>query len=99
MYVLHTVPLFAILGSHSAFKKVYEEPVVQSRQPNATREEKDIGERRAEEVSKGVEVTCTFVYWNICMYCSHFYGDSLSLCDTSNMQCNMLSAELNVVTP
>ena len=37
-------------GSYSAFKKVYEEPIVFSRQPAATGEEKDIGERRANEV-------------------------------------------------
>ena len=50
-------------GSHSAFKKVYEEPIVQSRQPNATTEEKDTGERRAEEVSsEGV------LYWHPVIY-------------------------------
>ena len=37
-------------GSHSAFKKVYEEPIVLSRQPTATSEEKVIGYRRADEV-------------------------------------------------
>ena len=37
-------------GSYSAFKKVYEEPIVQSRQPTATSHERDIGEARADEV-------------------------------------------------
>ena len=51
-------------GSHSAFKKVYEEPIVQSRQPNATTEEKDTGERRAEEVSsEGVFYWHPVIYW------------------------------------
>ena len=50
-----------VSGSHSAFKKVYEEPIVQSRQPDATTEEKDIGERRAEEVS-GESNVCIHVH-------------------------------------
>ena len=40
------------LGSHAAFQRVYEDPIVLSRQPAATPEEKEIGETRANEVRK-----------------------------------------------
>ena len=39
------------IGSAAAFRKVYEEPIVLSRQPSATAEEKRLGESRAIEVS------------------------------------------------
>ena len=38
------------LGSASAFRKVYEEPIVASRLPTATPEEKVMGEARASQV-------------------------------------------------
>jgi len=38
------------VGSASAFHKVYEEPIVASRQPTATAEEKVMGEARASQV-------------------------------------------------
>ena len=41
-------------GTHAAFRRVYEEPIVQSRQPTATLEEREIGEMRANEV-------CTYI--------------------------------------
>ena len=37
-------------GSASAFRKVYEEPIIASRQPTATNEEKVMGEARASQV-------------------------------------------------
>lgn len=40
-----------IIGSQSGFHKIYEEPIVQSRQIRATAEEKEIGRKRSEEVS------------------------------------------------
>ena len=41
------------IGSASAFRKVYEEPIVASRQPTATTEEKVMGEARASQVGRG----------------------------------------------
>ncbi|XP_077986095.1 DNA repair and recombination protein RAD54B-like [Glandiceps talaboti] len=41
-----------ILGSRSAFKRVYEDPIVRSRQPEADEEEKELGEARANELSR-----------------------------------------------
>uniref|UniRef100_A0A8D2Q142 RAD54 homolog B n=1 Tax=Varanus komodoensis TaxID=61221 RepID=A0A8D2Q142_VARKO len=41
-----------ILGSLSAYRKVYEEPIRRSREPSATKEEIELGERRAEELAR-----------------------------------------------
>ncbi|XP_062987024.1 DNA repair and recombination protein RAD54B isoform X2 [Elgaria multicarinata webbii] len=41
-----------ILGPLSAYKKVYEEPIIRSREPSATKEEIDLGERRAAELTR-----------------------------------------------
>uniref|UniRef100_A0A8C9EK16 RAD54 homolog B n=1 Tax=Pavo cristatus TaxID=9049 RepID=A0A8C9EK16_PAVCR len=41
-----------VLGSLSTYRKVYEEPIVRSREPSATKEEKDLGEKRAAELTR-----------------------------------------------
>nr|XP_046254713.1 DNA repair and recombination protein RAD54B isoform X2 [Scatophagus argus] len=41
-----------ILGSSTAYRKVYEEPILHSRQPSCTEEEKVLGEERAAELSR-----------------------------------------------
>ncbi|RUS75526.1 hypothetical protein EGW08_016716 [Elysia chlorotica] len=41
-----------ILGSSSAFRRVYEEPIVASRQPRASAEEKELGSERARELTR-----------------------------------------------
>lgn len=41
-----------ILGSSTAYRKVYEEPILYSRQPSCTEEEKLLGEERAAELSR-----------------------------------------------
>ncbi|XP_034981936.2 DNA repair and recombination protein RAD54B [Zootoca vivipara] len=41
-----------ILGPLSAYKKVYEEPILRSREPSATKEEIELGERRAAELTR-----------------------------------------------
>ncbi|NXP08229.1 RA54B protein, partial [Thinocorus orbignyianus] len=41
-----------ILGSLSTYRKIYEEPIVRSREPSATKEEKDLGEKRAAELTR-----------------------------------------------
>ncbi|XP_074125442.1 DNA repair and recombination protein RAD54B isoform X1 [Sminthopsis crassicaudata] len=41
-----------ILGSLSSYKKIYEEPIIASREPSATQEEKTLGERRAAELTR-----------------------------------------------
>ena len=38
-------------GTAAAFRKVYEEPIVASRQPSCSAEERELGECRATEVS------------------------------------------------
>uniref|UniRef100_A0A8C6LVX4 GTP binding protein overexpressed in skeletal muscle n=1 Tax=Nothobranchius furzeri TaxID=105023 RepID=A0A8C6LVX4_NOTFU len=41
-----------ILGSATAYRKVYEEPILCSRQPSCTEEERVLGEERATELSR-----------------------------------------------
>ncbi|XP_056142527.1 DNA repair and recombination protein RAD54B [Lampris incognitus] len=41
-----------ILGSSTAYRKVYEEPILRSRQPSCTEEERILGEERAAELSR-----------------------------------------------
>ncbi|XP_025936794.1 DNA repair and recombination protein RAD54B isoform X4 [Apteryx rowi] len=41
-----------ILGSLSTYRKIYEEPIVRSREPSATKEEKELGENRASELTR-----------------------------------------------
>ncbi|KAJ0066164.1 hypothetical protein NL108_001394 [Boleophthalmus pectinirostris] len=41
-----------ILGSSNAYRKVYEEPILRSRQPSCTEEERVLGEERAAELSR-----------------------------------------------
>lgn len=41
-----------ILGSSTAYRKVYEEPILRSRQPSCTEEENVLGEERAAELSR-----------------------------------------------
>uniref|UniRef100_S4RDA9 RAD54 homolog B n=1 Tax=Petromyzon marinus TaxID=7757 RepID=S4RDA9_PETMA len=41
-----------ILGSAAAFRKVFEEPIVQSHQPSASLEDKQLGETRAAELQR-----------------------------------------------
>nr|XP_006111066.1 DNA repair and recombination protein RAD54B isoform X1 [Pelodiscus sinensis]XP_014426961.1 DNA repair and recombination protein RAD54B isoform X1 [Pelodiscus sinensis]XP_025038303.1 DNA repair and recombination protein RAD54B isoform X1 [Pelodiscus sinensis]XP_025038310.1 DNA repair and recombination protein RAD54B isoform X1 [Pelodiscus sinensis] len=41
-----------ILGSLSTYRKIYEEPVIRSREPSATKEEKELGEKRAAELTR-----------------------------------------------
>ncbi|XP_039378015.1 DNA repair and recombination protein RAD54B isoform X2 [Mauremys reevesii] len=41
-----------ILGSLSTYRKIYEEPIIQSREPSATKEEKELGEKRAAELTR-----------------------------------------------
>ncbi|KAK5605861.1 hypothetical protein CRENBAI_004772 [Crenichthys baileyi] len=41
-----------ILGSTTAYRKVYEEPILRSRQPSCSEEERVLGEERAAELSR-----------------------------------------------
>ncbi|XP_048364013.1 DNA repair and recombination protein RAD54B isoform X2 [Sphaerodactylus townsendi] len=41
-----------ILGPLSAYRKVYEEPIIRSQEPSATTEEIELGERRAAELTR-----------------------------------------------
>ncbi|KAJ6663907.1 hypothetical protein lerEdw1_008861 [Lerista edwardsae] len=41
-----------ILGPLSAYKKVYEEPIIKSREPSAAKEEIELGEKRAAELTR-----------------------------------------------
>ncbi|CAG6015482.1 unnamed protein product [Menidia menidia] len=41
-----------ILGSSTAYRKVYEEPILRSRQPSCTEDERALGEERAIELSR-----------------------------------------------
>ncbi|XP_062836241.1 DNA repair and recombination protein RAD54B isoform X2 [Anolis carolinensis] len=41
-----------ILGSLSSYKKVFEEPIIRSREPSATKEEIELGEQRAAELTR-----------------------------------------------
>ncbi|XP_017579315.1 DNA repair and recombination protein RAD54B [Pygocentrus nattereri] len=41
-----------ILGTSAAYRKIYEEPIIRSRQPTCTEEERVMGEERAAELSR-----------------------------------------------
>ncbi|XP_030072552.1 DNA repair and recombination protein RAD54B isoform X3 [Microcaecilia unicolor] len=41
-----------IFGSLSTYRKIYEEPIVKSREPSATKDEKELGEVRATELAR-----------------------------------------------
>ncbi|EHB16386.1 DNA repair and recombination protein RAD54B, partial [Heterocephalus glaber] len=41
-----------VLGSLASYRKIYEEPIVMSREPSASEEEKELGERRAAELTR-----------------------------------------------
>uniref|UniRef100_A0A8C5K8K0 DNA repair and recombination protein RAD54B n=1 Tax=Jaculus jaculus TaxID=51337 RepID=A0A8C5K8K0_JACJA len=40
-----------ILGSLSSYRKIYEEPIIVSREPSSSKEEKELGEKRAAELT------------------------------------------------
>ncbi|XP_052572765.1 DNA repair and recombination protein RAD54B isoform X1 [Peromyscus californicus insignis] len=40
-----------VLGSLSSYRKIYEEPIIMSREPSSSKEEKELGERRAAELA------------------------------------------------
>ena len=46
LYFLYLLP-----GTLSSFRRVYEEPIVRGREPDAPRDDKELGERRANEVN------------------------------------------------
>lgn len=62
--IWHHCGLF-VTGSESSFHRLYEEPVLRSRQPDATEEEKKIGKMRAEEVSIKSPTHCAFTNINL----------------------------------
>ena len=41
---------YMYIGSRAAFHRVYEQPIVNGKEPSATAEEKEIAARRADEV-------------------------------------------------
>eukprot|EP00073_Rattus_norvegicus_P036269 XP_008761765.1 PREDICTED: fibrinogen silencer-binding protein isoform X4 [Rattus norvegicus] len=41
-----------ILGSLSSYRRIYEEPIVMSREPSASKEERELGERRTTELTR-----------------------------------------------
>ncbi|XP_040287956.1 DNA repair and recombination protein RAD54B isoform X3 [Bufo bufo] len=41
-----------ILGALSAYRKIYEEPIIRSREPSANKEEKKLGDERATELGR-----------------------------------------------
>ncbi|XP_076780292.1 DNA repair and recombination protein RAD54B isoform X4 [Arvicanthis niloticus] len=41
-----------ILGSLSSYRKIYEEPIIVSREPSSSEEERELGERRAAELTR-----------------------------------------------
>ena len=42
--------IFPFTGTQSSFRRLYEEPIVRGQQPDATSEEKLLGQTRAAEV-------------------------------------------------
>ena len=47
-----------VLGTASVFRRIYEDPIVKSRQPDATKEERALGNSRATELSRMVALFC-----------------------------------------
>ena len=46
------------LGTQASFRRLYEEPIVRGQQPDASGEEKLLGQTRANEVSKNSVFVC-----------------------------------------
>ncbi len=67
-YLYNCAPHLPTLGSHGAFRRVYEGPIVQSRQPTATPEEREIGETRANEVN---------ILYGVCIFSGYLLISSL----------------------
>ena len=63
--------LFSHLGSQAAFHRVYEDPILQSRLPTATVEDKDVGENRAKEVHALLYMLCSITSSLIVLAISH----------------------------
>jgi DNA repair and recombination protein RAD54B len=47
-----------VIGTPGVFRRVYEEPIVRSKQPDATTEERKLGEARALELARLVSLFC-----------------------------------------
>ena len=47
-----------VLGTPTVFRRVYKDPIVKSKQPDATRDERELGEKRAQELSRLVALFC-----------------------------------------
>lgn len=61
---LNALISYVTAGSANAFHKVYEEPIVVSRQPTATAEEKIMGEARANQVRSYIH---TYIQYILCV--------------------------------
>ena len=55
---IHCNPLVAFVGTLAAFRRVYEDPILLSRQPAASSEERLLGQNRARELNR---ITSLFI--------------------------------------
>lgn len=56
------------LGTQASFRRLYEEPIVRGQQPDASGEEKLLGQTRATEVSKMLALRLTQKIVFLCVY-------------------------------
>ncbi|XP_034030765.1 DNA repair and recombination protein RAD54B [Thalassophryne amazonica] len=78
-----------ILGSTTAYRKVYEEPILRSRQPSCHEEERILGEERAAELSR---LTGMFILRRTQEIINHYLPPRLDwtlFCEPSTLQCNL----------
>uniref|UniRef100_T1J5D6 DNA repair and recombination protein RAD54-like n=1 Tax=Strigamia maritima TaxID=126957 RepID=T1J5D6_STRMM len=84
-----------ILGSSASFHRIYEEPISLSRQPNATQEEIELGEMRAEEL---MSLTALFTLRRTQEIINKFLPpkvENVIFCKPSALQISLMNIVLN----
>ncbi|XP_063780181.1 DNA repair and recombination protein RAD54B [Pseudophryne corroboree] len=84
-----------ILGSSSSYKKIYEEPIIRSREPTATKEEKKLGDERASELAR---LTGLFILRRTQEVINQFLPpkiESIVFCKPSSFQLDLYRKLLN----
>ncbi|XP_072548095.1 DNA repair and recombination protein RAD54B isoform X2 [Salminus brasiliensis] len=84
-----------ILGTSAAYRKIYEEPIIRSRQPTCTEEERFMGEERAAELAR---LTSVFTLRRTQEIINHFLPERLEwtvFCRPTELQMQLYSALLS----
>uniref|UniRef100_A0A8B9GZU7 Fibrinogen silencer binding protein n=1 Tax=Astyanax mexicanus TaxID=7994 RepID=A0A8B9GZU7_ASTMX len=84
-----------ILGTSAAYRKIYEEPIIRSRQPTCTEEERFMGEERAAELAR---LTSVFTLRRTQEIINHFLPERLEwtvFCRPTELQVQLYNALLS----